>query len=337
MLGACAGKHAPAIWQHWETHEGAYREASKCAHWRACGPAIWPGADTTQRHLGRALGKAGNEAVEVLRGSLHGVVRVMEAAQLHLRLQEAVLLPGRADGGHVLPGWPASDRGARVVVPKSHKRSHEFCEGARHGDVVLRQRRVQDDLGGQNSDVLDLKVGAQCGPRRVRAGVLGPQRSCGVRKLNFYHQVQLRRQHLPAAQDAHHGGAQQRVRVAALVHRVGNARVVHFVEPLHGLVAVVLSALQQVMHGHGAAVVVDVVAALAVGEDLDALDEAGGVGRGWGQRVGAVRVPDAEGDLDGLGVDEGRAAGQRDAADPRGCGGEGAQRAGEVLRVVFSL
>ena len=49
------------------------------------------------------------------------------------------------------------------------------------------------------------------------------------------------------------------------------------------------------MHGHGAAVVVDVVAALAVGEDLDA---------------GLVRVPDAEGDL----VDEGRAAGQRDAA-----------------------
>ena len=48
----------------------------------------------------------------------------------------------------------------------------------------------------------------------------------------------------------------------------------HFVETLHGLVAVVLSALQQVMHGHGAAVVVDVVAALAVGKDLDALDEA---------------------------------------------------------------
>ena len=123
----------------------------------------------------------------------------------------------------------------------------------------------------------------------------GPQRHRRVRELNFYHQVQLRRQHLPAAQDAHHGGAQQHVRVAALVHRAGESRVVHFVETLHGLVAVVLSALQQVMHGHGAAVVVDVVAALAVGEDLRALDEAGGVGRGWGQRVGAVRVPDAEG------------------------------------------
>ena len=46
------------------------------------------------------------------------------------------------------------------------------------------------------------------------------------------------------------------------------------------------------MHGHGAAVVVDVVAALAVSEDLDALDEAGEVGRGRGQRVGAVRVLD---------------------------------------------
>ena len=88
----------------------------------------------------------------------------------------------------------------------------------------------------------------------------------------------------------------------------GDARVVHFVETLHGLVAVVLSALQQVMHGHGAAVVVDVVAALVVGKDLD---EAGGVGRGRGQRVGAVRVPDAEGDLDGLGVDEERGRGGR--------------------------
>ena len=35
------------------------------------------------------------EEVEVLRGSLHGVVRVLQAAQLHLRLQEAVR-------GHVL-------------------------------------------------------------------------------------------------------------------------------------------------------------------------------------------------------------------------------------------
>ena len=42
------------------------------------------------------------------------------------------------------------------------------------------------------------------------------------------------------------------------------AGVVHFVETLHGLVAVVLSALQQVMHGHG--------------EDLNALDVAGASG-----------------------------------------------------------
>ena len=120
------------------------------------------GADATQRHLGHALGgKAGNEAVaqvahaadvdvahrvvvgaredgeevEVLRGSLHGVVRVLQAAQLHLRLQEAVLLPGRADGGHVLPRVGQQvDLGARVVVPEGHERAHEFREGARHGE-----------------------------------------------------------------------------------------------------------------------------------------------------------------------------------------------------------
>ena len=77
------------------------------------------GADATEGHLGHALGgKAGNEAVaqvahaadvdvahrvvvgarkdgeevEVLQGSLHGVVWVLQAAQLHLRLQEPASL-----------------------------------------------------------------------------------------------------------------------------------------------------------------------------------------------------------------------------------------------------
>ena len=46
------------------------------------------------------------------------------------------------DGGHVLPRVGQQvDLRARVVVPKSHERSHEFREGARHGDVVLRHAR----------------------------------------------------------------------------------------------------------------------------------------------------------------------------------------------------
>ena len=82
------------------------------------------------------------EEVEVLRGSLHRVVRVLQTAQLHLRLQETVFLPGRADGGHVLPRVGQQvDLRARVVVPKSHERSHDFREGARYGDVVLRRHR----------------------------------------------------------------------------------------------------------------------------------------------------------------------------------------------------
>ena len=52
------------------------------------------------------------------------------------------------------------------------------------------------------------------------------------------------------------------------------------------------------MHGHGAAIVINVIAALAVGEDLDPLDETGEVRSGRRQRVGGVHVSDSEGDLD---------------------------------------
>ena len=89
-------------------------------------------ADVDVAHRVVVGARKDGEEVEVLRSSLHGVVRVLQAAQLHLRLQEAVLLPGRADGGHVLPRVGQQVVGARVVVP------HEFREGARHGDVVLR-------------------------------------------------------------------------------------------------------------------------------------------------------------------------------------------------------
>ena len=127
------------------------------------------GADTAQGHLGHALGREARdeavaqvaravdvdvarrvvvgprkdrEEVEVLRGSLHRIVRVLQAAQLHLRLQETVFLPGRADGGHVLPRVGQQvDLRARVVVPEGHERSHQFREGARNGDVVLRHAR----------------------------------------------------------------------------------------------------------------------------------------------------------------------------------------------------
>ena len=45
--------------------------------------------------------KAKSVSIAMLRGSLHGVARVLQAAQLHLH-QDAVLLPGCADGDHVL-------------------------------------------------------------------------------------------------------------------------------------------------------------------------------------------------------------------------------------------
>ena len=102
------------------------------------------GADPTQGHLGHALGReAGNEAVAMLRavsspqgprgsGSAPRLPSWGWAAQLHLRLQEAVLLPRCADGGHVLPG----------LADKWISLSQKVSEGARHGDVVLRAETV---------------------------------------------------------------------------------------------------------------------------------------------------------------------------------------------------
>ena len=67
------------------------------------------------------------------------------------------------------------------------------------------------------------------------AGVLGPQRSGGVRKLNFYHQVQLRRQHLPAAQDGLCGSAEA---VLGMQRRVLQGPRVGVLAGLHKIVQV---------------------------------------------------------------------------------------------------
>ena len=111
------------------------------------------GADTTQRHLGHALGgKAGNEAVAQVAHAAdvdvaHRVVvsthedrEEVEVLQGSLqRLSSCLAAPMKATSCPVLPRVGQQvDLGARVVVPKGHKRAHEFREGARHGDVVLR-------------------------------------------------------------------------------------------------------------------------------------------------------------------------------------------------------
>ena len=67
---------------------------------------------------------------------LHAVQVQRARRLLHQPGDGAALLPRRADGGHVLPRVGQQvDLGARVVVPKGHKRAHEFREGARHGDM----------------------------------------------------------------------------------------------------------------------------------------------------------------------------------------------------------
>ena len=173
----------------------------------------------------------------------------------------------------VLDSWA----GRPISAPLEHSQLIRDLAGGHRHKVVLRHAvrdagllRVhrgvaehQDDLGGQNSDVLDLKVGAQRGPRRVRA----PRRSRTTAQLLRPQTQFLSPGSAAAAASSRSAGCPPWWGAAARPCSRpgaprGRGRVVHFVETLHGLVAVVLSALQQVMRGHGAAVVVDVVAAL---------------------------------------------------------------------------
>ena len=117
----------------------------------------------------------------------------------------------------------------------------------------------------------------------------------------------------------------ENVCVPALVHRAAHSGVsVHLVEALPGLVLVALAALQQIVRSNCFPVVIDVVAALAVGKYLDPLDETGGVRSGRRKRVSSVDVSDSEGQFDRLWIDEAGPAAQWNAADTRGGWQEGA-------------
>ena len=76
------------------------------------------------------------EEVEVLRGSLHGVARVLQAAQLHLQLQKAVLLGATSCGQHV-------GLRARVVVLEGHERAHQSELGFEQQNRFRNLREIQ--------------------------------------------------------------------------------------------------------------------------------------------------------------------------------------------------
>ena len=69
------------------------------------------------------------------------VARVLQAAQLHLQLQEAVLLPGCADGGHVR-GQHVGLR-TRVVVLEGHERAHQSELGFEQENRFRNSRETQ--------------------------------------------------------------------------------------------------------------------------------------------------------------------------------------------------
>ena len=146
--------------------------------------------------------------MEVLRGSLH-VVWELQAAQLHLRFQEAVLPRVGQQGSWSPRRCPKRSQTSpmsfvTVTLLRHAVRTLDCCvctveklntrnlpERARGCRLHQRRGRPGRPELGRSGSRSRLSVA------RVRAGVLGPQRSRGVRKLNFYYQVQLRRRIFP--------------------------------------------------------------------------------------------------------------------------------------------
>ena len=334
-----------------------------------------PRADSAQRVLGDALrGEGGDEfgvGVELVHdahvldlgvvGAAHdlqevvelrragdGVPGVLQGSQLHLALQvEGVRgrpwvlqvaalaqgvrgLPEGHEGAHELRVGPrdrhvvAGDASGHVGDLGVHRRVGEDKAAAREQHLVegLHQGAVQRHLGGQHPDALDAEVGGAAG----RA-----QRVPGLRD-----QVQLRGQHLPTLEEPDQGRAHEDVPVLAGGDLDGVAPEV-LPEALEAPLVIPFLRLQQRVQEAAPPVLGDVIGALAVGVELDPLDEAAGLDGAREEALGGVVVPDPEGDLDALRVDEIHAAGQRDARHPGGGGREGTQRGWEILYVTPRL
>ena len=94
---------------------------------------------TSARGRNRAVtARKDREKVEVLRGSLHGVARVLQAAQLHLLLQEAVLLPGCRWGPR-----PGVGQSGSSSVPERRERAHQSELGFEQQNRFRNSQEIQ--------------------------------------------------------------------------------------------------------------------------------------------------------------------------------------------------
>ena len=175
--------------------------------------------------------------MEVLGVAGHGVPRILEASQLHLRLQgarrELIPVAGVLEVGALAEGV--------VDVPEGHEGPQQLGEGAGNRDVVCRgaggdaghlrvhrgvgedqaaarqqnllvglvEGRVQGHLAGQHSDVLD---------GVVRGPAAGAQGICRLRELQLQHQIELWGQEFAGLEHAYERGRHQHILEALRGH-----------------------------------------------------------------------------------------------------------------------
>ena len=140
---------------------------------------------------------------------------------------------------------------------------HQAAAREQNAVEALHQRAVQSNLARQHTHVLELVVHRAVLPAAHGLRV--------VRELDLEHQVQLRRQELPAAQEADQRERHEHLLKVVLGQRRREVGDLVDLEAFVGLVDPVFPRLEQRVHVDRAGVIVDIVGALAVGEELDAL------------------------------------------------------------------
>ena len=209
------------------------------------------------------------------------------------------------------------------------------------GDLGV-HRRVGEDQGAAREQYLVEGLRCPASPRRhaLDAEIAGAAGGAGgvpgLRELYLQDQVQLTGQHLARLEEADQGWGHQHVAVLAGGDGHGVPSEV-LPEALQAALVVPFLRLQHRVEEAAPPIFGDVIRALAVGIELDPLDEAAGLDGAGEQVARGVVVPDPEGNLDALGVDEVHPTRQRDSGHAAGGGRKGGKRRWKILDVAPRL
>ena len=206
-------------------------------------------------------------------------------------------------------------------------RKHEAATRQQDAIEGFHERRIECNLRGQHSNILDVIVHGAVGASAHHVRRIGP--------FDLQHEVQLWWEHFTAVQEPYERRCHQDLLEMTFRQRSRKVRNLVDLEALVGLVDPPFARLQERVQVHRPRIVVDVVASLTVSKKLDSLDQARWVAHDRVEIIRRIVVHEAESYLDRVGVQPVAASRQRNARHPA-CGRRESAETARVELDVFS-